>query len=681
MVIIKKSKVWGILATSLFLLSILLPFPVAIAQESGGASLYIVPTRGAYAIGDIVTASIYVNTGGRAINAIQADLNFPADKLQVVSPSAGKSVIDVWVGQPAYSNTAGTLSFKGTIPNPGLNVNEGLISTVSFRVKSTGKAVISFSDTSRVLLNDGRGTNVLSSQSGSILDLLLPAPQGPIVVSPTHPDQSRWYTADVVSLEWHGDSSDQSYSYILDDDLVSAPDDIAEGSMKSVTYKSVPDGMHYFHIKSHNGGVWGGSTHYAIRIDKTPPSDFQINVEPRTTTTEKRPVITFYTTDSLSGVEHYELKMVSLTAPPVGSDIKPQEFFIEAKSPYVPELYPGKYDVIVRAYDQAGNVREVKERLNILTPALQALEWIIPSSVLGFGILFVVFLISAYLYYRYKTKHAEARIGHEMGAMLDKDVATKLEKLREYQKKYGTLVLLLFLLINIFIFSGSNTAMAMAGENGVEPPIVTTLPNNITNQELFYVGGKHADPGALITIYLQNSDTGETLSFQTVTDKKGDWFYDRSDFLPVGKYLLWAQAKVGDQSSSPTGRENVVVEATALRLGSSHISYELLYLLVSSMFLIATVILFARALHHYRMAKHRKKLLLKEIEEAEQSIHRGFAIVRRDIETALSNMEHRKNNTVANREEIERERALLVDLRTIEDTIGKEVWDIRTNVQ
>jgi hypothetical protein len=265
-----------------------------------------------------------------------------------------------------------------------------------------------------------------------------------------------------------------------------------------------------------------------------------------------------------------------------------------------------------------------------------------------------------------------------MGAMLDKDIASKLDKLRDYQKKYGTLVLTLFFVFTATFSLGVDSTLAKEGPDPLSPPIITTLPENISNQDLFYVGGKHSEPGSLITIYMQNSDTGETLSFQSVTDKKGDWFYDRSDFLPVGKYLLWAQAKLGDELSSPTGRENVRVESTALRLGSSRISYELLYLLVASMFMIATIILLARAMHHYKMANHRRKLLIKEIEEAEQSIHRGFAVVRRDIETALANMEHRKNSTQANREEIDRERELLVDLRTIEEAIGKEVWDIRS---
>src|SRR3989344_3937764 len=176
---------------------------ISLAQTGArSASLFVAPPAGIFTVDSTSTVSIYVNTGDNFINAVEANLSFPPDKLQVVSPTAGKSLLQVWVNQPTYSNTAGTLKFQGAVPNPGISTESGLISTVTFRVKSVGNAVLKISDTSQVLLNDGKGTNILGQTTNGVYALTLPPPAGPVVTSPTNPDQEKWYSAENVSFRW-----------------------------------------------------------------------------------------------------------------------------------------------------------------------------------------------------------------------------------------------------------------------------------------------------------------------------------------------------------------------------------------------------------------------------------------------------------------------------------------------
>ena len=72
-----------------------LPF-LAYAEN---ASLYLRPSSGTYSVGSVFEAGIYMNTGGNNVNAVKVDLQFPPDKLQVVSPNLGKSIISFWVIQ------------------------------------------------------------------------------------------------------------------------------------------------------------------------------------------------------------------------------------------------------------------------------------------------------------------------------------------------------------------------------------------------------------------------------------------------------------------------------------------------------------------------------------------------------------------------------------------------------
>ena len=240
-------QVTYILVISFFVMSF---FGAPSAHAANLSSLTLGPANGAFTVGSTFDVSIFLNTGEESVNAVDVYILFPPDKLQVVSPSAGKSIIQVYTAQPSYDNQNGRLHFQGGIPSPGIKTQSGVISSVTFRVKSTGKAVIRFGDESKVFLNDGLGTNVLGNTSPAIYDLVLPPPAGPIVSSPSHPDQARWYNSASVILTWAHDEEVQGYSYVLNNAPIDIPDDISEGTNDEIIYRNLNSGIHYFHIKA-----------------------------------------------------------------------------------------------------------------------------------------------------------------------------------------------------------------------------------------------------------------------------------------------------------------------------------------------------------------------------------------------------------------------------------------------
>ncbi len=345
--------------------------PQGAHAATSSASLYVDPVGGSFMIGSTFTVSLFLNTGGQSINAIEANLSFPPDKLQVVSPSGGKSFLQIWTAQPTYSNEKGTMQFQGVVRNPGITTNAGLISTVTFRAKSTGTAGIKFSDTSRVLLNDGKGTNVLGHTAGGIYYLTLPPPEGPIITSRTNPDQEKWYESGAVVFEWTAPPDIQGYNYILDDSPVTVPDDASKGIGTRVAYNDLSDGVHYFHLKALRQGVWGGVTDYVVKIDRTLPADFTITVNPSSYTSSRVPVVSFQTTDNLSGVDHYEIKVTALDKNKNNATDMP--FAIETTSPYISNFDVGRYAILVRAYDVAGNYAQAQTTFTIINPIFEIL--------------------------------------------------------------------------------------------------------------------------------------------------------------------------------------------------------------------------------------------------------------------------------------------------------------------
>jgi len=336
-------------------------------SSAAGASLYFSPGAGTFFVGSTFDISIFVNTGGKNVNAVKVDLKFDPRKLQIASPTAGKSFISVWISQPTYSNIEGTASFQGGVPSPGINTTAGLVSTITFRAIAPGETIISILDSSRVLLDDGKGTNILTSIGRGVYKLSIPPPEGPKIFSSTHPDQNKWYKNPNPTFSWEKEEGVTDFSYSIDYDFHGTPDNFSEGPHTSVSYTDLEDGIWYFHLKAKKGDVWGGVSHYMVQIDTTPPADFSLVFEPPLRTpniTPREPIVSFISTDSLSGIDHYEIKVISF-AKETGR--KEAGFFIEAATPYkLPPLLLGEHEIIVRAFDKAGNWRDVSTKIEVV---------------------------------------------------------------------------------------------------------------------------------------------------------------------------------------------------------------------------------------------------------------------------------------------------------------------------
>jgi len=662
--------------------------------HAAGSSLYLGPTTGTFAIGDTFTVGIYLNTNGEAVNALEADLAFPHDKLQVVSPSSSKSFIQTWITQPTYSNSNGTLHFAGAIPTPGIVTSDGLVSSITFRVINTGTAVIRFEDTSRVLLNDGQGTDVLHQKTDGIYYLTLPPPQGPIVTSPTNPDQSKWYTNDSAVFRWEASPpAPQGFSYILSDAPVDLPDDISEGTKNFISYSNLSDGTHYFHIKTLRDGVWGGVTHFAVRIDHTPPAAFTITISPNSYTSNRNPVIQFQTTDAASGIDHYELKLISLDQSSPQAMGEEQPFFIEASSPYTQTLSLGSYDVIVRAYDFAGNFYQATERLTVVNPIFEVIGreglrvaglFVLPWWV----VVFVLIIILAVLLYALRIfwhLHRDIEKRLEDGAAQHPEIAKKLQELKEKQRAYEQALkrlVVLFLAIGCSWSFGFHAVRAAASPNPaasdltVSPPIVNLAPSSISNDEILYLGGWANVPSASVVIYIEQTETGNTFSGSATTGSDGNWFYSFPQLLDPGHYVAWAELKSGVALSPPSARVSVTVTPTALRIGNVRLDYQELYLILFIVFLLVALALVASIVYHGYGFRRKKAKLAEAIHDAEESLRRGFAMLRRDIELQIATIQKAKLEGALSDEEKSREEKLMSDLQETNDYIGKEIWKI-----
>lgn len=641
------------------------------------------PSVGEFMSGSIFTATVTVDTEGEPINTFEIFLNFPPDRLQVVSPISGESIASVWVGQPKFDNRTGVVELRGGVPG-GINTDRGVIANIQFRAKGVGAASLKIGDSSKILANDGAGTNVLRNKNAALYRVAIPPSAGPLVVSPTHPDQDEWYADQNVTLQWEQDPESSGYSYVLSQNSAEKPDNISEGDRTVVTYEDIASGNWFFHLKSLRDGVWGGTSHFAIHIDVEPPADFPIEVIPCELTLNDRPVIQFSTTDALSGMNHFEMRIVPLgsvaSAAKATTSGRLATDSFEVVSPYISEGLPtGPYDVSIYAYDRAGNYQYASKKMQVafgmsrffngrglVLSNCSVIPW---AWIIIAGILLVVLAASA-VYWAHR-RHASLGMSRSEQD-LPEDIKTKLKELQSYRQKYSKIpVILLILLAGLWL----SHSIAFAAQ--LAPPIITSVSENISNEEIFYVSGRSV-PDSIVVLYLQNTGTGEVVSAETVSSDDGDWFYRHSSFLRAGEYIFWARAASAGETSPPGPQTKIRVETAAVEFGVSRLSYVTLYLLIAVILLVAVLALMFIFIFYVLRTKKKRQRLMMELKVTEEKICRGFAVLRKDIEAELMLL-NQKDAAALLPEERSRAKELQEDIEKVSRYIGREIWELEND--
>ena len=371
----------------------LLPFFVLAqsATESNNVEISISPRSGSFVEDTLFEVPILINTNLASISKLSLKINFDRDILSIVKPSGGRSIVGFWEEPPRYDNAKGTITYTGSIPE-GIVTESGLIATITFKALGPGHATISVDSASKIFLNDGLETEARTGLGRAEYDILKKPVEGINVFSETHPFPGRWYNNDTPVISWQREGAVTGFSFILDDKPFTIPDNVVDTEETTHSYENLTDGVWYFHVKGMKGGAWGTTSHFVIKIDTVPPAEFTPTSSNFTASAilAGRTFVSFFTTDNLSGVNHFEVGVVDKNQP-----ITEAPVLVEAGSPYqIPIGDDSVLKVIVRAIDKAGNTRD--GFVEVAAPNL-ALKLIRGNTTLLVGILAVFILIVYYL--------------------------------------------------------------------------------------------------------------------------------------------------------------------------------------------------------------------------------------------------------------------------------------------
>lgn len=426
----------GLLAICLSLLTIHYSlFTASFARAAADTSLSLVPSSGSYLVDSVFEVTVLLDTHGQQINTVELNMSFPPEILQIIKPVGGVSFIQSWFSPPAFSNKDGTLRLVGGIAPGGINTSEGLVTTMAFRAVAPGEATLSIHKTSRVLAHDGQGTDVLGSRGSASFHIRVRPPEGPEVSSATHPDPNRWYQNNAPIFTWPRVEGGEGYGYLLNQNAQEIPPAQVNSTDLVRAFTGVPDGIHYFHLRFLRDDAWSGATHFPMRIDTVPPLAFTPRVEyaPQLGTP---PLVFFETKDAHAGVDHYAIKVIR-TDEVTGSEEDITPFFVETESPYkVPVEFPGKYTVVVRSYDRAGNTQDATVSLVTPTVALLSDQGIkFQNYFIPFKFVYAFFgflLIALFLWGIYLLRNIRA-----MRVRMKHDISSLSEGLQKEYMRFG----------------------------------------------------------------------------------------------------------------------------------------------------------------------------------------------------------------------------------------------------
>lgn len=360
----KKSKIYFYL----FLIFGLLFF-----LKAEAADVYSVSSYGQVNENQTFSVTFYTDTKNTYINNIEANIKFPADLINVESVNINGSIFNMWIEQPKYSNTEGTMSFNGGVANPGYAGSSGKIFNVFFKAKKVGDANIYFTS-ANIYANDGLGTDVTSLKRGVSVKILPyigaetkeeiitseKLPTSPTISSLDMPDEDSWYSIKNVTFSWNLPWDITSTQLLFDNKTNSTPSVTYSPPISKKEIRDIKDGIFYLHVRLSNSSGYGKTSHRAIKVDTTSPS---MPIVSYLITNDDFIGLNIKSNDITSGIAKYKILIDGTVVSETNTNKTDFDLIL-------PSATEGDHEVSVVVYDKAGNLSE--KNITITFPRLKS---------------------------------------------------------------------------------------------------------------------------------------------------------------------------------------------------------------------------------------------------------------------------------------------------------------------
>jgi hypothetical protein len=181
-------------------------------------------------------------------------------------------------------------------------------------------------------------------------------------------------------------------------------------------------------------------------------------------------------------------------------------------------------------------------------------------------------------------------------------------------------------------------------------------------------------PKAVITVLLEENGS-EIKKWQTSSDINGRWFFSTKELIEPGAYYLSAMAEDDRGAMSLfSDPKEIEIIFNGLATGGLLIAFSKIILISIFVLLLGFITVLYLFLKNYRS----KKILKKEIKEAEESLIKNFSALKEELEKKISLIDSKPG---FNAQEKELYEEVENSLYAAEEAIKKEIMDIERELE
>ena len=319
------------------------------------ATIAINPDSSAVDLSHENIVSVDIRTGGESINVVDATLQYDPTIARVVAIRTTRSFChhDFFI-EREIDNEKGKVHVVCGLPTPGFNELQGNVFELVFQPLISGRLIMRFGEETKILANDGLGTDVLRNSTDASFLIAEEGRSRVFIFSPSHPNITRWYNNRQLLFVWV-DFDSRKYSYVLDKKSDTKPNEEGLIDDTSASFEVPEDGLYYFHLLYKDKDGTSPVSHYPVRIDSTPPEAPLINASASEAAVGDVIRFDFSSKDELGGF--HRAFYVKLR--------KDGVFFPTGRQLFVAFPKKGEHTVTVRVFDRANNYSESQKVIKI----------------------------------------------------------------------------------------------------------------------------------------------------------------------------------------------------------------------------------------------------------------------------------------------------------------------------
>lgn len=361
------------------LVSFVAGFLPAKAFAQAGVTFGFEPTQIVTDLGDTFTVNVIAYPNGESIDTARSIVQFDDDALELQYYELGSLFPNVAPGN-YVDNSDGFVSIGGYLKSKQTS-DSGIFATIVFKSKLPGVSSLNFIEGTKMISIGKERIDLAASGQASVTVLAVADADIPKffpqmaevkipgdsiiktneetgeeyeevsalkVISLSHPNQNQWQALNDVGMSWQITGSPsvgvQDYFYTLNKEPQADPGLNNKTQETSASFEDVEDGVWYFHIKAlFTNGDYSDIAHYRVLLDTQAPNPIVPVLDFETIEAGKGVYLRFRTLDQTSGINYYEI------------ELNDKLYSTQANEMLISDLKAGKYSIVVRAFDKAGN--------------------------------------------------------------------------------------------------------------------------------------------------------------------------------------------------------------------------------------------------------------------------------------------------------------------------------------